>query len=106
MARIGVDMGGTKLEAIVLDTDGSIRARKRVATPETYEDKIRAIAGLVKSVEAESGLTRLPVGVGHPGSINPKSGLVRNANSTDLNGQKLDMDLSSQILPFGTTRVW
>lgn len=97
MARIGVDIGGTKLEAVVLDGDGLVQVRKRIATPDTYEAKVQAIAGLVNDIELETGHTRLPVGVGHPGSINPRTGRVRNANSTDLNGQKLDMDLSSAI---------
>lgn len=97
MARIGVDLGGTKIEAIILEANGEIVARKRVATPKDYTDKIKTIAALVHGLEDDVRMGRLPVGLGHPGSLNPRSGLMRNANSTDLNGKRLDADLSRAL---------
>ena len=98
MLRLGVDLGGTKIEAALVDDSGECVVRRRLPTPSGYHDKLDAIADLVKAVEAEAGLTApLPAGIGHPGSINPRTGRMRNANSTALNGQKLDHDLVSRL---------
>lgn len=94
MARIGIDLGGTKTEAIVLAANGEIVARERVATPAGYREKLDTIKMLVGRLEAGTGLSALPVGLGHPGSLNPRTGLMRNANSTELNGHPLDADLA------------
>ena len=94
--RIGVDLGGTKIEVAVLDPDGQFRLRRRTATPSRYEDCIAAIAGLVQQAEAELAVAA-SVGVGIPGTISPHSGLVKNANSTGLNGRPLDRDLSTAL---------
>ncbi|HEX6851079.1 MAG TPA: ROK family protein, partial [Candidatus Polarisedimenticolaceae bacterium] len=84
--RIGVDLGGTKVEAAALDEDGSILARRRVPTPRgDYAATLAAIRDLVAEVETEAGGTG-PVGVGIPGAISPTTGLVKNANSTWLIG--------------------
>jgi fructokinase len=92
--RIGVDLGGTKIEAIALDDRGEARARRRVATPrDDYEGTLAAIAALVGELEAETGTTAT-VGVGMPGAISPATGLVKNANSTWLIGRRLEEDLS------------
>jgi fructokinase len=92
--RIGVDLGGTKIEAIALDDRGDARARRRVATPrDDYEGTLAAIAALVAELEAETGTTAT-VGVGMPGAISPATGLVKNANSTWLIGRRLEEDLS------------
>jgi fructokinase len=92
--RIGVDLGGTKIEAIALDDDGAVRARRRVATPRhDYDATLRAIAGLVSAIEKETG-RRGTVGIGMPGALSPATGLVKNANSTWLIGRALDRDLS------------
>ena len=92
--RIGLDLGGTKIEAVALDTAGATRARRRVATPrDDYAATLRAIAGLVEEVERETG-ERGTVGIGMPGAISPATGLVKNANSVWLNGQPFDRDLS------------
>jgi fructokinase len=92
--RIGVDLGGTKIEAIALDDSGAVRARRRVATPRhDYDATLRAIAGLVAAIEAETG-ARGTVGIGMPGALSPATGLVKNANSTWLIGRALDRDLS------------
>jgi len=91
--RIGVDLGGTKIEIIALDEDGAVRARRRIATPRgDYVATVDAIASLVQAVETELG-RRGSVGVGIPGAISPATGLVKNANSTWLNGQPMQQHL-------------
>ena len=95
--RIGLDLGGTKLEGIALDDDGTPLARRRVATPRhDYGATVEAMAGLVRDLEAETG-RRGTVGVGMPGALSPATGLVKNANSTWLIGQPLDRDLSGLL---------
>ena len=92
--RIGIDLGGTKIEAIALANDGRELYRKRTATPRgDYQATTDAIKILVYGVESELGGTG-SVGVGIPGSVSPVTGLVKNANSTWLIGQPLDKDLS------------
>lgn len=91
--RIGVDLGGTKIEALALDDQGNTLAKQRIATPAgDYPGTLRAVAGLVERIERDTG-NRGTVGIGTPGSLSPASGLVRNANSTCLNGQPLQQDL-------------
>ncbi len=91
--RIGIDLGGTKIEGLVLDGDGAERARLRVATPASaYEDTVQAIVGLVAELEKHVG-ARCSVGIGHPGAISPATELIKNANSTRLNGRPLRADL-------------
>src|SRR4029450_12965690 len=91
--RIGIDLGGTKIEGIVLDDCGKERARVRVATPQgSYQATVEGVAAVVRELEAEGG-ARCRLGVGHPGAISPASGLIKNANSTQLNGHPLDRDL-------------
>ncbi len=95
--RIGIDLGGTKIEGLVLDADGSERARLRVPTPQgSYEEAVEAIAGLVAELERRV-VARCTVGIGHPGAISPASGLIKNANSTRLNGRPLRRDLERAI---------
>ena len=89
--RIGIDLGGTKIEVVVLDATGEQRLRRRVATPRDYGATLDAIAGLVAGAEAECG--ECTVGIGIPGSLSPATGLVRGANSTWLNGGRLKEDL-------------
>jgi predicted NBD/HSP70 family sugar kinase len=96
-ARIGVDLGGTKIEAVLLDPDGSIRFRKRTPTPKNdYAATLAEIKKLVEEVEANSShqAIRLPVGVGTPGAISHRTGCIKNSNNTCLNGQPLKRDLS------------
>jgi fructokinase len=96
--RIGIDLGGTKIEAAVLGDDGAVRARRRVATPrDDYAATLRSIAALVEDLEAEMGSAAV-VGVGMPGTISPATGLVKNANSVWLNGRPLAEDLR-RVLP-------
>ena len=95
--RIGIDLGGTKIEAIALSASGSILARRRVATPKgNYELTVRAIVDLVSALEKELGASGT-VGIGTPGAISPATGLIKNANSTALIGHALDKDLSSAL---------
>jgi fructokinase len=92
--RIGIDLGGTKIEAIALDSQGQELRRMRVATPKgDYEGTVRAIKDLVLSVETEVRQSG-SVGVGIPGTIIASTGLVKNANSTWLNGRPFERDLS------------
>ena len=92
--RIGIDWGGTKIEALAMDAEGSELCRVRIPTPRhDYEGSIRAAAEMVASIEREVGTTG-PIGVGIPGTIVPATGLVKNANSTWLNGRPLEKDLS------------
>ena len=93
--RIGIDLGGTKTEAIALADDGSIRSRRRVPSPRgDYAATVIAIRDLVAAIEAEAGSVG-PLGVGIPGTISPATGLIKNANSTWLIGHPLDRDLAA-----------
>ncbi|MBR0670776.1 ROK family protein [Neoroseomonas soli] len=94
--RLGIDLGGTKIEIVALDRDGAVRLRRRVPTPSDYAAAVEAIAALVHGAERETG-ERGTVGVGIPGSLSPVTGLVRNANSQALNGQPLDRDLAAAL---------
>ncbi|EPL6455447.1 fructokinase [Providencia rettgeri] len=95
--RIGIDLGGTKIEVIALDDDGETLFRKRVSTPKgDYIATLNAIAGLVNDAETATGQTG-SVGVGIPGTLSPVTGKVKNANSTWLNGQFFDADLSKLL---------
>ena len=95
--RIGIDLGGTKIEAIVIDREGRELQRQRVATPQgQYRATLEAIVGLVVAVEQQSGLYG-SVGIGIPGTISPATGLVKNANSTALIGHPLDQDLQTLL---------
>ncbi|EMN4130185.1 MULTISPECIES: fructokinase [Providencia] len=93
--RIGIDLGGTKIEVIALEDNGDTLFRKRVATPKgNYRATLDAIAGLVNDAEMATG-KRGRVGVGIPGTLSPVTGKVKNANSTWLNGQFFDADLAN-----------
>jgi fructokinase len=95
--RIGIDLGGTKIEILAIDSEGRELVRHRVATPRgDYDGSIRLMADLVMQVERETG-RRGTVGVAIPGSISRVTGLVKNANSVWLNGRPLDKDLSAAM---------
>ena len=97
MIRIGVDFGGTKIEAAALDRDGAVRARRRAPNPGDYLKAIQTVREVVEAVAAETDAGPAPVGVGIPGSISPRSGLIRNGNSTWLNGRPFLGDLQSAM---------
>jgi fructokinase len=93
MVKVGIDLGGTKIEVVVLGEDNRELFRRRVATPQgDYWAIISTIAELVKTAERKSG-ERGTIGIGTPGSISLVNGLLRNSNSTCLNGQPLYEDL-------------
>lgn len=94
--RLGVDLGGTKIEVVALGDDGSVLLRQRCATPAGYEATIAAIAGLVEGAETRLG-ARGSLGVGIPGSLSPATGLVRGANTQALNGRPLREDLEQRL---------
>ncbi|MEX2526721.1 MAG: ROK family protein [Gemmatimonadota bacterium] len=97
MLRLGVDLGGTKLEVVALDPDGQERLRRRVATPRgDYEATVAAITRLVTAAEAELGATGT-VGLGIPGTLSTRHGGVKNANSTWLLGRPLKADLEARL---------
>ena len=91
--RIGIDVGGTKIELLALDAAGGEIFRKRVPTPQgDYEATLRAVSGLVLEFESSSKV-RATVGIGIPGALSRVTGLVKNANSTCLIGRDLKSDL-------------
>jgi len=91
--RIGIDLGGTKIEGILLDQAGCELARKRVPTPqEDYEGTVAAVIGVARELEGKAG-REATLGVGMPGAISPVTGRVKNANSTWLNGRTFHIDL-------------
>ncbi|ADZ71075.1 ROK family protein [Polymorphum gilvum] len=95
--RLGIDWGGTKMEIVALDAAGAELHRERIATPrDDYAACIEAVAGLVARAEAATGRTGT-LGLGIPGSISPATGLVKNANSTWMNGKPLDRDLEERL---------
>jgi fructokinase len=94
--RIGIDLGGTKIEGIALGPGGRELHRVRVATPGGYDETLDALTALVAELERATG-ARGTVGMGIPGVIVPETGLVKNANSTWLNGRPLERDLSARL---------
>lgn len=95
--RIGVDLGGTKIEVLALSSSGGELARLRVPTPANdYDGTVQTVVDLVEQLEGLTG-QRGTVGVGTPGAISPATGLIKNANSTCLNGKPLDRDLAEAL---------
>ena len=95
--RIGIDLGGTKIEAAALDDRGAIHLRQRLPTPAgDYADTIAAIATLVSRIEREIG-AGASVGIAIPGTIVVATGLVKNANSVWLNGKPLGQDVEAVL---------
>jgi len=95
--RLGVDLGGTKIEIAVLDKKGHAAVRRRTPTPHgTYEQALETLAGLIGAAEREVG-ARCSIGIGMPGALSPKSGLVMNAYNTPFNGRPLKRDLEARL---------
>lgn len=100
--RLGIDLGGTKIEIIALGDDGGEILRRRTATPRgSYRGIVEALAGLVQEAEAELAARGHAgphsVGIGMPGAISPFTGLAMNANSTEINGQPFKTDLETLL---------
>lgn len=95
--RIGIDVGGTKMEAVAMNDRGEIIARERIATPKSsYQDVLQALVNLVQRIE-DIGDGSGSVGIGIPGSLHPETGRVRNSNLLLINDQSLDKDLGSLL---------
>jgi fructokinase len=95
--RIGIDLGGTKIEGIAIDGSGRTLVRTRVPSPQgSYEATLKAIVRLVAAIEQEAG-ERGSIGIGIPGTISTASGRVKNSNSTWLNGTQLATDLPERL---------
>ena len=97
MIRIGVDFGGTKIEAAALAASGQILARVRAPNPGAYAPALEVVRDLVAQAEAEAGARAAAVGMGIPGSVSPRTGLVRNANSVWLNGRPVAEDMARAL---------
>lgn len=98
MPRFGIDLGGTKIEGLALGEGGAELARRRVPTPAgDYPATLSAVCGLVAELERASGARAAAVGVGTPGGLDPRTGLIHNANSTCLIGHPLDRDLAEAL---------
>ena len=98
--RLGIDLGGTKIEIIALDGDGAERLRRRVPTPQgDYDGTLAAIAGLVADAERTLGMAEgaASIGVGTPGSLSRATGLLRGSNSVCLNGRPFRTDLEARV---------
>ena len=95
--RIGIDLGGTKIEGIAIDEAGVERQRLRISTPKgSYDAIVRAVTQLVHSIEEKQG-QKGTIGVGIPGAVSPATGLVKNANTVELIGHPLDRDLGQAL---------
>jgi fructokinase len=96
--RIGIDLGGTKIEGIVMGAGSAILHRRRIATPQNdYAATLAAIVELVRELERAAGRQGLTVGIGHPGSLSPVTGVMRNSNSLCLNGKPFQHDLEALL---------
>lgn len=96
LIQVGVDFGGTKIEVAALDASGDFVARMRAPNPGNYDEAIRTVCALVAQAENQAG-ARGTIGVGTPGSISPRTGLMRNANTVWLNGRKFSDDLAAAL---------
>ena len=97
MIRFGVDFGGTKIEIAALDAEGRFVARVRKPNPGDYDSALEVIAALLADAETMAGTRAKQLGLGVPGSISPRSGLIRNANSVYLNGRPFAEDLARTL---------
>lgn len=94
--RIGVDLGGTKIEIIALAADGAMLLRRRIASPADYDAIVTAIVGLVRRAEQELG-AQASIGIGTPGTLSRATGTIKNSNTVCLNGKPLFADLQAQL---------
>jgi fructokinase len=95
--KLGIDLGGTKTEVVVLDPEGQTVYRQRVTTPaDSYDAILDLISRLVRAAETELGL-HVSVGIGIPGAISPRAGLLRNSNTVCMNGRPFASDLEASL---------
>jgi len=95
--RLGIDLGGTKIHAVVLDAAGQVRWEQRRPTPrDDYDATLQALAGVVDTARATLGGAAVSVGIGGPGTLTAQ-GLLKNANSTWLNGRPIERDLAARL---------
>ena len=94
--RIGIDVGGTKIEGLLLGSDGRELARERVATPAAYGEVLAAVGEVVGRLSQAAGVNAT-VGVGTPGFLQPGRGVIRNSNLQSLNDRPLDKDLAAAL---------
>jgi fructokinase len=95
--RIGIDLGGTKIEGLALDAEGHELCRRRVATPRgSYDEIVAALGQLVETIEESCG-GQGSIGIGIPGIVSPATGLIKNANTTLLNGRPLHQDIEARL---------
>jgi predicted NBD/HSP70 family sugar kinase len=95
--RIGIDLGGSKIEGIVLGADGEVLRRRRVPTPQgDYDATLAALVELIRQLERSAG-GQPPVGIGAPGAVSGLTGMMKNCNSTCLNGRPLREDLAALL---------
>ena len=94
--KIGIDLGGTKTEGILIDSKGEEIKRKRINTEKNYQGTIKGISSIVKEFEKEFGNSS-SIGIGMPGAVSSESALIKNANSLWLNGQPLKKDLEVEL---------
>lgn len=101
MLQIGIDFGGTKIEAAALSKDGAFLSRHRRPNPGNYADAIAVVRDLIRTVESEAvmqgNVDKASIGIGTPGSVSPRTGVMRNANSTWLNGKHFKEDLEAAL---------
>ncbi|HWW25188.1 MAG TPA: ROK family protein, partial [Caulobacter sp.] len=96
MIQVGIDFGGTKVEAAALDAQGHYLARVRAPNPGAYDAAIETVRDLIAQVEQQAG-GRGTIGIGTPGSISPTTGVMRNSNSVYLNGRTFREDLTAAL---------
>jgi len=95
--RIGIDLGGTKTEGVVMGAGSEILLRERVATLPDYSGQIKTIVDLVQRLEHGARSRNLRIGIGTPGTVSPASGLMKNCNSTCLNGRPFKQDIEAAL---------
>lgn len=96
--RIGIDLGGTKIEAMAIDRAGQVRFRERIPTPQNdYDGTVRATIALARAAQQGAGATEATIGIGIPGAISPATGLIKGANSVCLIGHALDKDIAAGL---------
>lgn len=95
--RIGIDLGGTKIEGILLGKNGEVLEKLRLPTPSlSYPDTVTTVCNIVNALQEKAG-KRVSVGIGTPGAISQPSGLMKNSNSVRLNGKPLQLDIENQL---------